>query len=365
MGKGNVDKIFLGVVLTILIAGIFIFSSAAFGILAKSEAKFFSMMFNQIIFGFLGGLVAMYFFSKIPYKLWKKYSLHVLIFSIIVTLLVFVPVIGFEHGGAKRWLVIGGMTLQPSEFLKFGVVLYLAAWYSWVKNKVQDFKYGFLPLLVVLAISAGIMLKQPDTGTFLVISSAAVTIFFVAGGRLSHIASLAATATVGILVLAQFKPYLKARIMTFLDPSTDPLGSAYQIQQSLIAIGSGGLFGRGFGQSIQKFVYLPEPVGDSIFAVIGEELGFLGAITIIALFVIFALRGLRIAHKAPDTFTLLFVTGIIMLMVVQSFLNMAALIGIVPLTGVPLVFISHGGTAMLFALAEIGIILHISKYARA
>jgi cell division protein FtsW len=185
--------------------------------------------------------------------------------------------------------------------------------------------------------------------------------FFVSGIEWKYLAGIFVIGVVGFAILVAFKPYLFERVKTFLDPSHDPQGSSYQAQQSLIAIGSGGFFGRGFGQSIEKFSYLPEPQGDSIFSVIGEEFGFIGTSLVVLLFVAFALRGLRIANRAPDQFSRLLVIGIVILFITQSFLNIAALIGVFPLTGVPLVFISQGGTSLMFALAGIGIILQVSK----
>jgi cell division protein FtsW len=188
--------------------------------------------------------------------------------------------------------------------------------------------------------------------------------FIAAGGKWRYIFLLFTIATIGIITLAFVRPYLMARFMTFLDPSRDALGAGYQIQQSMIAIGSGGVMGRGFGQSIQKFNFLPEPIGDSIFAVAGEEFGFIGASALIILFVFFALRGLKVASRIPDTFGMLVIVGIITLIITQSYINIGSMLGVLPLTGVPLIFVSHGGTAMLFALAEVGIILNISKSQR-
>jgi cell division protein FtsW len=361
MYKAKIDKIFIFLLSALLLVGVFVFTSASLGIYAKNEALFYSMVTNQLLLGLLGGILAFLIFSKIPYRIWKKYAYHIFAFSVVVTLLVFVPGIGFEHGGAKRWIHLFSQSFQPSELLKFGLILFLSAWFSLSKDRAATLRYGLLPFVLILGLCAGIMLKQPDTGTFIVMTISAFAIYFVAGAKWKHIAILLITGLIGLALLIAVRPYIKDRLITFIDPTTDPLGSAYQIQQSLIAIGSGEIFGRGLGQSVQKFSYLPEPVGDSVFAIVGEELGFIGSVSLVVLFLLFGLRGFKIASRAPDSFGTLFATGIISLIIVQSFLNIASLIGIFPLTGVPLVFISHGGTALLFALAEVGIVVNISR----
>jgi len=357
-----VDKFFLGIVLTLLFVGILIFVSASLGVLAKNESKFYGILFNQLILGFGLGIGALYLTSRIHYTFWRKYSFYIFIGSILFTLLVFIPGLGFSHGGALRWVSIGPVSFQPVEFLKIGFIIYLAAWLSWIKHKVHNIKFGILPFLAFIVFIAVILLKQPDTKNFLLILFVGLAMFLASGLKWKYVGGIILGAIIVLAILVSFKPYLLNRVKTFVDPSRDPTGASYQIQQSLIAIGSGGVFGRGFGQSIQKFTYLPEPQGDSIFAVIGEELGFVGSSVIILLFVVFALRGFRIAYRAPDLFSRLFVTGIVILIVSQSFLNIASTIGVLPLTGVPLVFISHGGTSLLISLAAIGIILNISRY---
>jgi cell division protein FtsW len=276
-------------------------------------------------------------------------------------LLVFTP-LGIFHGGARRWLDIAGFSIQPAEFYKIGFVMYLSCWFAAVKQKVNTWKQGTLPFIILIGLSAGLILMQPDTDTFMVLAIAGTAIYITAGGKWRDLAIMGLVGAIGLTALIFQRPYLMNRIQSFIDPSKDALGSSYQIQQSLIAIGSGGLTGRGFGQSIQKFNFLPEPIGDSIFAVAAEEFGFLGSVTIIVLFLLFTFRGLRIAKSAPDTFATLLIVGIITLIITQSFLNIAAMLAIIPLSGTPLLFISHGGTAMFFTLASTGIIMNISRY---
>jgi len=363
MKKNKIDKIFFGIVIALVAIGLITFTSASLGILAKNETKFYGVIFSQFIFGFLGGLVALFIGLKIPYKLFKEYSLILFIFSIILTALVLVPGIGQAHGGAHRWINILGYSFQPVEFLKIGFIIYFAAWLSWVKGKIKSPLFSILPLVILLGIIATVLIKQPDTKSIILIAITAVVMLFVSGAPVKYILGILGLAVIALVILVSFKPYLKERINTFLNPSENSQGSSYQLQQSLIAVGSGGVLGRGLGQSIQKFNYLPEPQGDSIFAVIGEEMGFVGCVILICLYLSFALRGYRIAlRNAPDSFAKLLVIGFVTIITAQSFMNIASIIGVFPLTGVPLVFISQGGTALLLSLGMVGIILNISRY---
>ncbi|MFA4975182.1 MAG: putative lipid II flippase FtsW [Candidatus Paceibacterota bacterium] len=361
--KGRkVDKFFFIIVFLLISIGAAIFISASFGILAKNQSTFYSVLFSQLVLGFGFGFVGMFFALKIDYKFWRKYSFYIFLGSILITAAVFIPYLGWSHLGATRWIELGPLRFQPVEFLKFGFVIYFAAWLSWVKNKVQDFKFGILPLGILLTIIAFILLNQPDTKSFILIVFTGVCMLFISGVSMKWITLLGTITIVAFGFLVYFTPYLQERIKTFIDPSQDPKGSSWQIQQSLIAIGSGGILGRGYGQSIQKFSYLPEPQGDSIFAVVGEELGFVGGVGIIILYLLFILRGLRIANNSPDLFSRLLVSGIVILITAQSFMNIASVTGVFPLTGVPLVFISHGGTSLMIYLIAVGIVLQISKF---
>jgi len=346
----------------LVVFGFLIFTSASLGLLAREGAKFSQVAFSQIIFGIIGGSFALVITSKINYHFWKKNAFYVFVIAIGATLLVYVPELGLEFGGARRWIDLGITTFQPAELLKIGFVMYLAAYFSSLRTKIKTSQYGLLPFVGMLGVVSLLLLSQPDTGTLIVMFIAAMTMFFVAGARWSHILSIGGAGALGIGILAYLRPYVWDRIFSFLNPASDPLGSSYQIQQSLISIGSGEWFGRGFGQSIQKFHFLPEPIGDSIFSVAAEEFGFVGSIIIISIFLALAFRGFKIATKAPDYFSGLLVVGIVTLLVSQSFINIGAMLGILPLTGLPLPFISHGGTALFFALFGVGIVLNVSKY---
>ena len=356
------DRYFFWIVLLIAGIGLFSFISASLGILARSETKFYGVLFSQIVFGFIGGFLVLWICTRISYTFWRKYSFYFFLGSLLLTLAVFIPGLGFAHGGARRWIDVGPVSFQPAEVLKIAFVIYFSAWLAWTRKQQEDIKFRILPLFVMLAVVAGALLRQPDTKSLILIIAAACGMLFTSGVSWKKIGVIIAIGITAVGVLAFVRPYVMDRIKTFLDPAHDPRGASYQLQQSLIAIGSGGISGRGLGQSVQKFNYLPEPQGDSIFAVIGEEFGFIGTLTLLVLYVFFAIRGYKIALRAPDTFARYLVVGLITLLFAQSFLNIASLVGLFPLTGVPLVFISQGGTALMFALAAVGIILNISRY---
>jgi cell division protein FtsW len=361
MKTKHIDKTFFLSTALLVIAGFFIFSSASMGLLAREGVSYSTVAGKQFIVGFVLGGIFLLGFARIPYMFWRKYAFYIFCASIVACICVFLPKIGFEHGGARRWITLGGYTFQPAELLKLGAVIYFAAWIATVKGKITTWKQGALPLFIILGITGALVMKQPDTGTFMVIFAALVAMYIAAGGTWRYIGVLFVACIIGIIALAYIRPYLMERFLTFLDPSRDALGSGYQIQQSMIAIGSGGILGRGFGQSIQKFNFLPEPIGDSIFAVASEEFGFFGAVGLIILFLFFSLRGYKVAAKIKDPFGMSLCVGLVTLIVAQAFINMGSMLSVLPLTGIPLTFISHGGTALLFALTETGIILNISQ----
>ena len=361
MKKVKVDIPFLISVCILVVAGYIIFTSASFGLLSKQTIKYANVAFNQTFYGLFWGILACIITTQINYKSYRKYAFFIFLISIIATLSVFVPNLGIEHGGARRWIDLGFLSFQPSELLKIGFIIFLSAWISMVKEKNQSFRYGFLPLIIVLVLIGVILLSQPDTDTFVILAISGFAIFLVGGGKWRYIL---ASIFIGITLLASLaltKPYIMNRINTFINPSQNALGSSYQIQQSLIAIGSGGMIGRGFGQSIQKFNVLPEPIGDSIFAVACEEFGFLGGVGIIFAYVFFAFRGLKIASRIGDIFGRLLVVGIVIIVTSQAFVNIGAMLNLIPLSGITLPFISHGGTALFMTLLEVGIILNVSK----
>jgi cell division protein FtsW len=277
--------------------------------------------------------------------------------------LVFIPGIGMEHGGATRWINFGPITFQPVELLKLGTVLFVANFLAGNARKIHKHNwFGIASLGAVSVIVIVPLILQPDTGSLIVIMLAIVSMYFAVGMRWRDIGIVVIMAIMALGLLAFMRPYVLDRITTFIHPAGDSQGSGYQIKQSLIAVGSGQVFGRGFGQSVQKFNYLPEPIGDSIFAVYAEEFGFVGSVLLLFVFLAVLLRMYYIAIKAPDMFGALLVVGIASLVIVQSLFNIAAMLGVVPLSGLPLIFVSHGGTALAVTLIGFGIALNVSRY---
>jgi cell division protein FtsW len=358
----HIDKVLLFTILSLLLLGLIIFLSASLGLLARDGIKLGSVAFNQIFFGiFLGGIVCI-LFANIPYRFLGAYSVWFYVMGIILTFAVFIPGIGIEFNGAKRWILVGPLSFQPSEFLKISYILFWAMWLSSFKSQIKTIKYGLFPFLIITGLASLPLLFQPDMDTIMIMGSVGFIMYFIAGAKKTHLLTLFILALFAASIVVAVKPYVLQRITTFIDPAANSLTSGYQIQQSLIAIGSGNIFGRGFGQSIQKFNYLPEPTSDSIFAVASEEFGFIGALIIIALFFTLLIRGIQLSCRSLDTFGGLVMLGIVILMVSQSFLNIASMLGLFPLLGTPLLFISRGGTALFFTLFAAGIIFNISRY---
>ena len=360
--KHPADPWLLWIIIGITALGFIIFTSASVGLIAREGAKFGDVALTRLFATVLGGALAVGV-SLMDYRLLRKYALAILLVSIGLTSLVFIPGIGIEHGGANRWISVFGITsFQPAELLKIAFVIYAAAFFASVREKVGSVQFGLFPLLALLGVAGLLLLLQPDTDTFVVLFAALVAQFLVAGGRFRHLALVFLVGALALSALVYSRPYLMARINTYIHPTADSQGAGYQVQQSLIAIGSGGFFGKGFGQSVQKFSYLPEPIGDSIFAVAGEEFGFFGASFLVFLFLALILRGLRTGARAPDLFGGLLSIGIVILIGASAFMNVASMLAIIPLSGLPLSFVSHGGTALLITLGEAGILLNISRY---
>ncbi len=362
--KKTIDTPFLLVLSALVVSGLLIFTSAALGLLARGGASFSSVAVSQLLLGLLCGSIALVVLAHIDYRAWRPYTPYIFALAVILTLLTFAPGIGLSLKGASCWLQIGPLSLQPVEALKFATVLFLAALYAAKFKFVNTFTGGVLPLLLVGGSATLIVLLQPDTASAMMIAAASAGMLFAAGGRIWHLLILALVGILAVGGAAMAYPHVQQRLVTYLDQSGDPLGASYQIQQSLIAVGSGGLTGRGFGQSVQKFTYLPEPIGDSIFAVAADEFGFVGSVGLVLLYTSLCILGMRIAVRAPDPFGGLLVVGLIILIVGQSFFNIASSLGLVPLVGVPLIFVSHGGTALAVALAEVGVILSVSRRMR-
>ncbi len=356
------DKIFASIVLILVIGGIALFSSAALGLLARVDGSPWRLVISQIGLGLIPGFILLTAFRFLPQKRLAQFITPFYVVTIILTLIVFIPHIGLTLNGARRWINLGFTTFQPSEFLKLSVVLMLAAYLAHAKGKIKEIRTGLVPFGVIVGIPCALLLFQPNTSTVLIIGLTSATMYFLAGAPWRDFAIMAVASVALLVVLVIARPYLMERVTTFINPKNNAQTSGYHIQQSLIAIGSGKITGRGFGQSVQKFNYLPEAESDSVFAVYGEEFGFLGTVLLVMLFIAFALRGLIIAGESSSLFGSYAVTGLTLLITFSAFMNIGALLGILPLTGLPLPFISHGGTALMAALMAVGIILNIAAH---
>lgn len=303
------------------------------------------------------GILTLVVFSVIDYHYWYKIALPMLFGTLVLLVAVFLPGIGIRALGAHRWINFGFFVLQPAELAKLTLVVYLSAWFS------SRERGRFFSFVLLLAMVLGLILIEPDLGTSIVIVSVAVILYFMSGAPLSHFGLLIPVLAVGLLGLAIISPYRMARLTTFLHPDRDTLGTSYHIHQALLALGSGGWVGVGIGQSRQKYEYLPEANTDSIFAIIGEELGFIGAAAVILAFVFLIWRGFRIAKRAPDHFGTLIALGVTVWISVQTIINLSAMAALMPLTGVPLPFISYGGSSLIIMLAAVGILLNVSRKA--
>lgn len=361
--KNKPDYLLALVVFLLCFFGLVMISSASIVISQERFGNNFYYVTHQAI-SVIIGLFLMVIAYLIDYRFWQKIALTLFLFSIVLLLGVFLPFVGREFGGAHRWIGFGSLLFQPSEIVKLTFIIYLAAWLANRGEKIKNFSLGFIPFITLMAILGFLIMSQPDLGTLSVIIIAGVAVFFIAGAKISHLAVGSVLAAGIFYLLIQIAPYRLQRFLVFLNPTGETLGAAYHINQALIAIGSGGMWGLGFGQSKQKYLYLPQAHTDSIFAIIAEELGFLRAGIVILAFIFLGFRGLRIARSAPDNFGRLLAGGITCWLVFQAFINMAAMLNLLPFTGIPLPFISFGGSSVIISLVGVGILLNISKHCR-
>ncbi len=361
---GKVDKIFLWLVLVLVFIGLVAISSAG---IVVSQAKFgdpYHYFKHQLFYGAIPGLTAMLIVSRVNYNLWRKAAVPFFIAAVVALVLVLVSSHGLELKGAKRWVMLGPVSFQPTEMVKLAVIVYLASLLAKKGRQIKDFSESLIPFAVAMGIVGILILLQPDVGSLGAIMFIALTMFFLAGASLKHIASLIAIGIGLLAVMIKLEPYRMNRFLAFVDPSIDPQGIGWQVKQAAIAVGNGGIFGVGLGHSHQKFSYLPEVVGDSIFAIIAEEIGMVGSGIIVVLFVLLALRGFRLAKKAPDRFSSFLILGVSLWIIFQAFINIMAIIGLMPLTGITLPFVSYGSTSLIFILVGVGIVLNISRFCR-
>ncbi len=358
------DYILIFIVFILIFMGLVILSSASVVISQDTFNENYYFLKHQLIYGLSLGLIFFFVIQRVNYQTWQKFAFPLMIFSLVLLSLVFVPAIGYSHGGAKRWVAIGSFSIQPFEIVKLTSIIYLSALLSKKGETQKVIKKSIIPCLIIMGIIGLLVLLQPNTSDLGIIILIIIAIYFLAGIRISHLAFIGLLLMSGFYVLIKTNSYRMSRLTVFLHPETDPQGIGYQINQALLAIGSGGLFGLGLGHSIQKWKYLPEVIGDSIFAITAEELGLIGAGILIILFIALSCRGLKIAKNIPDKFGYLLAGGITSWLFLQAFINIAAITGLIPLTGMPLPFISYGGSALVVSLIGIGILVNISKYTK-
>ena len=362
--RAEVDKPFLFGTLALLVMGLFALASASTGL---SQTKFgspYEILLNQLT-GVGIGLALMVAFSRVRYRFWKTFALPIFVLGLLSLLLVFIPAFGESYAkGASRWVTVGSFSLQPAEFTKIATIIYLAAILDSHARRKRGADQRLVPFVVAVGVVGLFLLQQPNISALAIILASAAIMYFVSGGRTTHIVGAIILGVFAIAAFMYFSGYNVSRITAFLSPESDSLGKNYQQNQSLIAIGSGGIFGKGIGESTQKRSRLPEPIGDAIFAVYAEELGYLGSLVLLALYGFFFIRGIMIASKAPDQFAALIVIGIVSLVIVQMAINISAFTKLIPATGTPLPFVSFGRSSMVSFLAAIGIVLNISRYSR-
>lgn len=358
------DYRLLALTLALTAFGLFMLSSASSytGFERFHDTYYFTK--QQLVHAVLG-IAAMLILARIPRNFWKTIAFPAFVASLILLLLVLIPGIGVKINNARSWIDLGFTTLQPSEFAKVSFLLYLSLWLERRRGKVHEMAYGFLPFLALLGLLAGLILLQPDPGTMFIVAATAISVFFVAGGKFMHICILMLVGALLAGGLIMSAPYRRERIKVFLDPASDPSGVGYHVNQAMLAIGSGGMWGVGLGKSRQKFNYLPEVAGDSIFAVIGEEVGFVVSVAYIVALGFFLTRLTYSAEQSRDDFGRYFTIGVALWIGIQSLVNIGAMIGLLPLTGLPLPFVSFGGTALLATLSAVGIVLSLSRHGTA
>ena len=354
------DLILFAVILTLLGIGIVMVFSSSSVTASKEMGDAYYYLKRQSIYAAIG-LVAMFIAMNINYRFWKKFWFLILLGVIVLLALTLIPGVGIVVGGSRRWLGFGAFRIQPSEFSKIALIIAISAYLSAIGDKVKKFAAGVLVPLLVTGVICVLVLLEPDFGTAIVILGMVVAMLFMAGCNGWHLAGIGGLAVPAAAYIMISEPYRLKRITAFLNPWQDPLGDGFHIIQSLFALGSGGFFGVGLGMSRQKFYYLPEQYTDFIFAIIGEELGFLGAIGVVLLYGLLAWRGFRTAINCKDKFGSILASGITSMLVIQAIINLCVVSGLLPVTGITLPLISSGGSSLIPMLFSLGILLNISK----
>jgi len=348
----------------LILSGILILSSVSSAYSFKKFGNTYYFLKHQIIFGLIPGIIMGFLAFKTKLSLLKKWSPGLLLITLVLMLMVFLPFMSFKSGDAARWIKIGIFTFQPSELLKLVSILYFATWLSSrMEREEKSLEKTFMAFLMLLIIIILLLYFQSNVSTLGVIVLTAFLMYFSIDTPLWHILLVILLGIGALFVLIKVAPYRINRLAVFLNPDLDPMGIGYQVKQAIITVGSGGTWGVGLGMSAQKFGFLPQTISDSIFAVFSEETGFIGAIFLILLFLLFAWTGFKIAKRSKDSFSKLTALGITFWIIIQAFVNIGAMIGVLPLTGIPLPFIGYGGSALALELVGIGILLNISKNA--
>jgi len=360
----QVDALLLLTIIGLTLFGLMMITSASAVVAERFREDTFFFLRHQLLYGGTIGLVAFLLALYVPYRSWRILALPGLLLSLVLLVLVFVPGLQVTSGGATRWIGIGPITIQPTEITKLAFILYLAALLEAKGSEIRNFMKSVVPFLVIMGVMGGLIILQPDIGTLFSIVLIAGSMVFAAGFRLRHLGLLAFSGLALFVLLINTASYRLNRIITYLHPELDPQGVGYQVNQALLAVGTGGLWGLGFGRSRQKYHYLPEPAGDSIFAIVAEELGFVRTSLLLLVFAFIGYRGFTIARRAPDMFGRLLAVGITTWIVSQAFINIGSILAVTPLTGIPLPFVSYGGSALVTMLFAAGVLLNISKYAK-
>jgi cell division protein FtsW len=356
------DVWLFGVAIVLLSVGVVMVYSASAIVAADRFHDPYFFLKKQVFWALLGA-ACLWLAIKVDYRRLEGFVLPLLIFTGILLVLVLVSPLGQAINGTRRWIRLGPVSFQPAELAKLALVLYLAAFLAKKREVIEDLRRGILPPLAVAGLLAALVLAQPDLGNCLTLITLTFTLLFLAGGRARHLGLILAAALPPLVVAIWAAPYRLRRIVAFLDPWSDPRGSGFQIIQSWLALGNGGIFGQGIGASRQKLFYLPESHTDFIFAIIGEELGFVGAAAVVALFVVLVWRGLRIGLRAPDPFGGYLALGITVLIATQTLVNLGVVTGLLPTKGLPLPYLSFGGSALLVTMLSTGVLLNISQQA--
>jgi cell division protein FtsW len=355
------DYLLIFIMGLLLLIGVIMVYSASSVRAAEDFGDGFFFLKRQLMWVVIGA-AAIWVTMRIPTSFWYRYANLIFVSTLVLLVIVLIPGVGKTVNGAQRWIGVGAFQLQPSEFMKLAMVIWLARYLTEVREGIRKLR-GLVWPLGALGLVFGLIMLEPDMGTALAITGTVFLILFVAGMRWGHLIAMGSVGVAGVLGLALSAEYRMKRLLTFLNPEADPLGDGYQPLQSRLALGSGGLFGVGLGRSRQKLYYLPENHTDYIFAILGEELGLLGTLTVLILFGLFAWRGFRIAAVATDRFSSLLALGLTTMVVLQAIMNIAVVTNSIPPTGVPLPFLSYGGSSLLPTMAGVGILLGVSRSA--